>query len=56
MFLGLFKDVFIYFWLHWPFIAAHGLSLVAVSRGCFSLWAPIAGAPLLWTQALGVGA
>ena len=23
----------IYFWLHWVFIAAHGLSLVAVSRG-----------------------
>ena len=24
---------FIYFWLHWVFIAAHGLSLVAASRG-----------------------
>ena len=25
--------LFIYFWLHWVFIAAHGLSLVTVSRG-----------------------
>ena len=24
---------FIYFWLHWVFVAARGLSLVAVSRG-----------------------
>ena len=36
---------FIYFWLHWVFIAARGLSLVEASRGysslrCtgFSLW------------------
>ena len=29
--------LFIYFWLHWVFIAACGLSLVVVSRG-FSLW------------------
>ena len=26
-------NLFIYFWLHWAFIAVHGLSLVAVSRG-----------------------
>ena len=24
--------IFIYFWLRWVFVAAHGLSLVAVSR------------------------
>ena len=29
--------LFIYFWLRWVFIAAHGLSLVAVSRGYSSL-------------------
>ena len=27
-----------YFWLHWAFTAAHGLSLVAASGGCSSLW------------------
>ena len=38
-------NLFIIYWLHWVFIAAHGLSLVAASRGysslrCtgFSLW------------------
>ena len=37
--------LFIYLWLHWVFVAAHGLSLVAASGGysllqCmgFSLW------------------
>ena len=37
--------LFIYFWLRWVFVAAHGLSLVAASGGysslrCvgFSLW------------------
>ena len=37
--------LFIYFWLHWVFVAAHGLPLVTVSEGysslrCtgFSLW------------------
>ena len=30
--------VFIYFWLHWVFVAAHELSLVAVSGGYTSLW------------------
>ena len=37
--------LFIYFWLHWVFVAARGLSLVVASRGysslrCtgFSLW------------------
>ena len=29
---------FIYFWLRWVFVAAHGLSLVAASRGYSSLW------------------
>ena len=38
-------NLFIYFWLHWVFVAAHGLSLIAASEGysllqCmgFSLW------------------
>ena len=30
-------SLFIYFWLRWVFIAVHGLSLVAVSAGYFSL-------------------
>ena len=29
--------LFIYFWLHWVFVAAHGLSLVEASRGYSSL-------------------
>ena len=34
LFLGFFKiNLFIYFWLHWVFIAASGLSLVEASRG-----------------------
>ena len=33
----LFVSLFIYFWLHWVFIAVHGLSLVAVSWGYSSL-------------------
>ena len=32
------KFLFYFFWLHWVFIAVHGLSLVAVSRGYSSLW------------------
>ena len=31
-------STFIYFWLHWVFIAACGLSLVAVRRGYSLLW------------------
>ena len=31
-------NLFIYFWLHWIFVAARGLSLVAVSGGYCSLW------------------
>ena len=27
-----------YFWLHWVFVAARGLSLVAASGGYSSLW------------------
>ena len=27
------KDLLLYFWLHWAFVAAHGLSLVVVSGG-----------------------
>ena len=30
--------LFIYFWLHWVFIASHRLSLVAASGGFSSLW------------------
>ena len=30
--------LFIYFWLHWVFVAAHGLSLVAASGGYSLLW------------------
>ena len=29
--------LFIYFWLRWVFVAAHGFSLVVASRGCSSL-------------------
>ena len=29
---------FFFFWLRWVFVAAHGLSLVAASRGYSSLW------------------
>ena len=35
-FLNLFV-LFIYFWLRWVFVAAHGLSLAAASGGCSSL-------------------
>ena len=38
--------IFIYFWLRWVFIAACGLSLVAVSGGYSSLWC--AGFSLQW--------
>ena len=37
---------FFNFWLHWVFVAAHGLSLVAASRGHSSLWC--AGPSLQW--------
>ena len=37
---------FFFFWLHWVFVAAWGLSLVALSRGCSSLWC--AGFSLQW--------
>ena len=30
--------LFIYFWLHWVFVAAHGLSLVVANGGFSSLW------------------
>ena len=38
--LGFFKKIilFIYFWLHWVFIAVRGLSLVEVRGGYSSLW------------------
>ena len=34
----LFKNFLFIFWLHWVFVAAHGLSLVAASAGYSSLW------------------
>ena len=37
IYLSFFKKIFIYFWLHWVFVAAHGLSLVVVSGGYPSL-------------------
>ena len=41
-FFLIFKELlihsFIYFWLHWVFIAMHGLSLAVVSRSYSSLW------------------
>ena len=30
--------LFIYFWLCWVFVAAHGLSLIALSEGYSLLW------------------
>ena len=33
-----FINLFIYFWLSWLFVAAHGLSVVVASRGYSSLW------------------
>ena len=33
-----FINLFIYFWLHWVFVAVRGLSLVGLSGGCSSLW------------------
>ena len=38
--------LFIYFWLHWVFVATHGLSLVAASGGYSSL--RCAGFSLRW--------
>ena len=43
--LGLFLKL-IYFWLHWVFVAGHGLSLVVVSGGYSSLHC--AGFSLQW--------
>ena len=34
----LFLKLIYYFWSHWVFVAASGLSLAAVSGGYFSLW------------------
>ena len=39
-------NLFIYFWLRWVFVAARGLSLVALSEGYFSL--QCAGFSLRW--------
>ena len=39
-------NVFVYFWLRWVFVAAHGLSLVAASGG-YS-WLRCAGFSLWW--------
>ena len=37
-FFFFFMNLFIYFWLHWVFVAAHSLSLVVASGGYSSLW------------------
>ena len=42
--------LFIYFWLRWVFVAARGLSLVAVSGGCSSFHC--AGFSLRWLLSL----
>ena len=39
-------NLFIYFWLRWIFVAAHGLSLVAANGGYSLLWC--AGFSLRW--------
>ena len=44
--MGLFLFKFIYFWLHWVFIAAHGLYLVVASGSYSSL--RCAGFSLWW--------
>ena len=44
-------DLFIYLWLRWVFVAAHGLSLVEESGSCSSLWR--AGFSCCRAQALG---
>ena len=49
-FFNKFIYLFIYFWLHWVFVAAHGLSLVVVSGGYSSLWC--AGFSLWWLPLL----
>ena len=46
LFFNTFVHSFIYLWLCWVFVAAHGLSLVAESRGYSSL--QCAGFPLQW--------
>ena len=48
-------NLFIYlFWLHWVFIAVHGLSPVAASRGYSSLWCTgFSLLWLLWLQSMG---
>ena len=45
-----FLNLFIYFWLHWVFIAACGLSLVATSGGYSLLWC--VGFSLQWLLSL----
>ena len=44
--VNMFFFYLIYFWLHWVFVAAHGLSLVGASGGYSSLWCT--GLPLQW--------
>ena len=46
IFIFLKINYFIYFWLRWVFVAAHGLSLVAASGGHSLLWC--AGFSLRW--------
>ena len=46
IFFNKFIYLFIYFWLHWVFVTARGLSLVVASGGYSSLWC--AGFSLWW--------
>ena len=56
LFIYLFINLLIYFWLHWVFVAPCGLSLVAVSGG-YSSWASHCGGfSCCRAQALGVQA
>ena len=50
------RRLLIYFRLPWVFVAARGLSLVAVSRGCSSPWLLTAAASLVGAQVWGVWA
>ena len=40
------QDLFIYFWLHWVFLAAQGLSPVATRGGCSQI--AVCGLLIAW--------
>ena len=41
--------IYFFFWLHWVFVALHGLSLVAASRGYSAVGFSVRGLLLLWS-------